>query len=260
MPVYLVGGGAILAPSTLRGISKVHRFPFYDCANAVGAAIAQVAGSIDSVEELGTRSVPEVRREVEQRAIQRAIEGGAKPNTVSIVESEAIPIAYTAGRCRFFVKATGDWAGVSAESTLQQSVLTSQVILRPNPRRPSNRQDTQWTPDLLSKYRPAVRNGVWYLSEIDLELLCIGTYILGCGGGGDPSHDFLACREMLRKGDEIRVVDLKSLNSQGLVGWGGGLGSPEVSLERLLGEEWVSFLAGELIQDTMKPWLFCWIS
>jgi hypothetical protein len=42
VPVYLVGGGAILAPDNLNGVSKVHRFPFFDAANAVGAACAQV--------------------------------------------------------------------------------------------------------------------------------------------------------------------------------------------------------------------------
>ena len=42
IPVYLVGGGSILAPDELIGVSRVHRFPHYDVANAVGAAIAQV--------------------------------------------------------------------------------------------------------------------------------------------------------------------------------------------------------------------------
>jgi len=42
VPVYLVGGGSILAPDVLAGISRVHRFPHFDVANAVGAAIAQV--------------------------------------------------------------------------------------------------------------------------------------------------------------------------------------------------------------------------
>lgn len=43
IPVYLVGGGSILAPDELVGVSRVHRFPHYDVANAVGAAIAQVS-------------------------------------------------------------------------------------------------------------------------------------------------------------------------------------------------------------------------
>ena len=42
VPIYLVGGGSILAPDELDGVSRVHRFPHHDVANAVGAAIAQV--------------------------------------------------------------------------------------------------------------------------------------------------------------------------------------------------------------------------
>lgn len=40
--VYLVGGGSIISPDTLKGVSAVKRFPFSDCANAVGACVAQV--------------------------------------------------------------------------------------------------------------------------------------------------------------------------------------------------------------------------
>lgn len=61
--------------------------------------------------------------------------------------------------------------------------------------------------------------------------------ILGTGGGGSPQHDFLSLREKVRAGKTIRVVDLKSLDKDALIGWGGGLGSPEVSSERLMGEE-----------------------
>lgn len=46
-------------------------------------------------------------------------------------------------------------------------------------------------------------------------------------------------REEVRKGTTIRVVDLNSLDKEDLIGWGGGLGSPEVSGERLMGEEYV---------------------
>ena len=96
IPAYLVGGGAILAPDTLRGVSKVHRFPFYDAANAVGAACAQVSGIIDTFEDTSTNSIAEVQREVEKRAIEKAIAAGASPNNTVIVESESIPIA-----CKF---------------------------------------------------------------------------------------------------------------------------------------------------------------
>jgi N-methylhydantoinase A/oxoprolinase/acetone carboxylase beta subunit len=42
IPVYLVGGGSVLAPDELVGASKVHRFNHFEVANAVGAAISKV--------------------------------------------------------------------------------------------------------------------------------------------------------------------------------------------------------------------------
>jgi hypothetical protein len=44
-----VGGGAFLIPDRLEGVSEVVRVPHGDCANAVGAAIAQVSGEVDQV-------------------------------------------------------------------------------------------------------------------------------------------------------------------------------------------------------------------
>jgi hypothetical protein len=221
----------------LAGVSKVHRFPHYECANAVGAAIAQVSGSVDSVEEMGTRTIDVVRKEVEARAIQKAIEAGATPETVAIIESEAIPVAYTPGRCRFFAKAAGEWSGVMAFEDHIDG-YTNGVEQSNNQRKITGKKDFEWTPAAIKEYKPKVHKGVWSLSEIDLEFICIGAYILGCGGGGDPHHSFLALRELVRKGHTINVVDLSSLPKDGLIGWGGGMGSPEVASERMLGEEY----------------------
>lgn len=93
IPVYLVGGGAILAPDSLKGVSEVHRFPFYDAANAVGAACAQVSGVIDTFEDTSGGSILSVQKAVEKRAIEKAITAGANPANTVVVESEAIPIA-----------------------------------------------------------------------------------------------------------------------------------------------------------------------
>ena len=164
-----------------------------------------------------------------------AVENGAVRSTVQIIESEAIPVAYTAGRCRFYVKAAGEWGGSNERQTRKTS---SNVSLRMNKRIPSGQTDREWTAATVHGYRPRVEKGVWHLSEVDLEFLYIGTYIMGCGGGGDPLHAFLASREMIRHGDQITVIDLSSLEPAALVGWGGGLGSPSVSLERLMGEEY----------------------
>src|SRR4030095_15293314 len=44
-----VGGGAFMIPDRLEGVSRVVRVANGDCANAVGAAIAQVSGEVDQV-------------------------------------------------------------------------------------------------------------------------------------------------------------------------------------------------------------------
>ena len=49
LPLIAVGGGAFLVPDQVAGISQVIRVPHGDCANAVGAAIAQISGETDQV-------------------------------------------------------------------------------------------------------------------------------------------------------------------------------------------------------------------
>lgn len=236
IPVYLVGGGAFLIPEDLAGVSQVHRFAHYECANAVGAAIAQIAGEVDVVVELGESSMKEAQRRIEQMAVDRAVAQGAVPETVTIVESEAIPVAYTAGRCRLFAKAAGKWNGHgSREKATDRHSDTAGPLS--NSIRLTKGADEIWDASSILAYSPEVRFGVWSLSPIDLEWIATGTYILGCGGGGDPSHCFLAAREMVRAGNTIKVIDLDSLAPNDLCGWGGYLGSPEVSAERLFGNE-----------------------
>lgn len=70
------------------------------------------------------------------------------------------------------------------------------------------------------------------------------------GGGGAPTHTFLQCREIVRAGHTIEVVDIGDLPDNGLVGWGGGLGSPEVASERMLGTEYDEALAE--LKDYLK--------
>ncbi|KIJ62134.1 hypothetical protein HYDPIDRAFT_189204 [Hydnomerulius pinastri MD-312] len=247
VPVYPVGGGSILAPDELAGVSRVHRFPHYDVANAVGAAIAQISGTIDSFEDISSTPVSEVRKAVEAKAIARAVAAGADPNRVTIVESEVIPIAYTSGRCRFYVKAAGDWSGntitdeIEGDDIVSSSQSSEDLGVRQEATSSgamaSNSPAYGSAEDILS-FVPKVQGNQWFISEIDLEWIADGCYVLGCGGGGSPLHTFLELREMVRAGEVIRVIDLGSLASEALVGWGGGMGSPEVSSERLLGNEY----------------------
>lgn len=261
VPLYLVGGGAILVPDELKGVSKVYRFPYYDAANAVGAACAQISGVIDTFEDTSSLSMGEVQRMVEQRAINKAVAAGADPNETVVVESEAIPIACestlwhssanftdTTGRCRFYVKAAGEWRGsVSAsDDSRPQSAKPSFIwdkITRvtPIPAANANRQipdkDIAYsTPELL-EYKPKVIDGEWFLSEIDIEWISTGCYILGTGGGGNPHNVYLALREMMRAGSKCRVIDFESFDPNKMVVYGGGIGSPEVAAEKLMSDK-----------------------
>jgi len=191
---------------------------------------------------------------VEAKAIARAITSGADPHRVVIVESDVIPIAYTSGRCRFYVKAAGDWSGVASPSWTEiDDLLHFEASTGETPSRPQTVASAaaaafvapvmRTASDIL-EYHPRIEGKEWLLSEVDLEWIADGCYVLGCGGGGSPLHTFLELRELVRSGETVRVIDLSSVSSDALVGWGGGLGSPEVSSERLLGNESVFQLRG----------------
>lgn len=109
MPVVLVGGGSILIPETLAGASKVVRPEHFEVANAIGAAISQVSGSIDGVFDVATKGRDAVVEEVKEAAKAEAVKAGADEATVEVVELEEIPLAYLPSNAvRFRVKAVGD--------------------------------------------------------------------------------------------------------------------------------------------------------
>jgi N-methylhydantoinase A/oxoprolinase/acetone carboxylase beta subunit len=104
-----VGGGAFLIPDMLDGVSEVVRVPNGDCANAVGAAIAQVSGEVDQVFRDVTRE--EAIASAERLAAERATAAGADPATLTVIDTEDIPIAYLPGNARRVrVRCIGDVA------------------------------------------------------------------------------------------------------------------------------------------------------
>lgn len=113
VPVVLVGGGSILAPTTLRGAAKVIIPNQAGVANAIGAAIAQVSGEVDQVysyEQLGRDTALERAR---ADATNKAIAAGADSTTVQIADVEELPLQYLpGGAVRVRVKAIGELAGL----------------------------------------------------------------------------------------------------------------------------------------------------
>jgi len=109
VPVVAVGGGSILFPAQLRGVSAIVRPPHYQVANAIGVAIAQVSGTIDRVFALDTMSRAQALQEAERLARERACAAGADPERVEILDLEEIPLAYLPGNAvRIKAKAAGN--------------------------------------------------------------------------------------------------------------------------------------------------------
>jgi len=113
VPLIAVGGGAFLVPERLEGVSRVIRVRHGDCANAVGAAIAQVSGEVDQV----FRDLPRAAAIAKAAGLaeDRAVAAGADRATLQTVETEDIPIAYLPGNSmRVRVRVVGDVAAAAS--------------------------------------------------------------------------------------------------------------------------------------------------
>jgi N-methylhydantoinase A/oxoprolinase/acetone carboxylase beta subunit len=107
-PLIAVGGGSILVPDKIPGVSEVVRPEHFGAANAVGAAMASVSGQTDRIFQLGPGGRQAVLDEAQDEARERAVAAGADPDTVRIVELEEIPLAYfTSPAVRVRAKAAG---------------------------------------------------------------------------------------------------------------------------------------------------------
>lgn len=108
MPVILVGGGSILLPEELQGASEVIRPENFGVANAIGSAISQVSGEVEKIfamDDLGREQTIEVAKNM---AKEEAINAGADPDQLVIVDLEYVPLAYLPGNAtRIRAKAAG---------------------------------------------------------------------------------------------------------------------------------------------------------
>jgi N-methylhydantoinase A/oxoprolinase/acetone carboxylase beta subunit len=111
IPVIIVGGGSILIASPVAGASEMVKPDHFEAANAVGAAIAQISGEVDRVYALASMSRDDAVADAKAEATAKAIDAGADPETVQIVDVEDVPLAYLPGNAtRIRVKAVGDLA------------------------------------------------------------------------------------------------------------------------------------------------------
>ena len=107
VPLIAVGGGAFLVPDKLAGVSEVVRVTHGDCANAVGAAIAQISGETDQIYRDMTRQ--DAIAAAEAQAVERAVASGADRASLQTIEIEDIPVAYLPGNAiRVRVRVAGE--------------------------------------------------------------------------------------------------------------------------------------------------------
>jgi N-methylhydantoinase A/oxoprolinase/acetone carboxylase beta subunit len=113
LALITVGGGSILVPDDIPGVSEVIRPGHFDAANAIGAAIAAVSGTVDRIFQLGSGGRTAALEQASVEAREHAVAAGADPDTVEIVELEEIPLAYlTTPAVRIRVKAAGALGGL----------------------------------------------------------------------------------------------------------------------------------------------------
>ena len=82
-----------MAPSNLKGASKLQLPPYHDVANAVGAAMSKVGGTVDVIQSVADQSVVQAVDYAKSTAIQRAAEAGAIQQSIVIAEVDHFPVA-----------------------------------------------------------------------------------------------------------------------------------------------------------------------
>ncbi|WIY83211.1 hydantoinase/oxoprolinase family protein [Propionimicrobium sp. PCR01-08-3] len=107
-PVMAVGGGSIIIPDDIPGASVVIKPEHFEVANAIGAAIAQVSGQVERIFTLDEMTRAEAMDIAKKQATDAAIDAGAEPASVEIVDLEDVPLAYLPGNAtRVRAKAAG---------------------------------------------------------------------------------------------------------------------------------------------------------
>ncbi len=107
--VVLTGGGSVICPDRLQGVSQIIRPAHYKSANAVGAALGQVSGEVERVFNLDRMTRKEALEQAYQEAKEKAVDSGAEEASIATLSCEDIPLAYLPGNAILIkVKVIGD--------------------------------------------------------------------------------------------------------------------------------------------------------
>lgn len=231
--LILVGGGSIIVGNTIAGVGEIIRPKYFEVANAVGAAIGKISGTVDTMVIPGTRTIEQEIEAAKLLAHERCVAAGGDGDTIEIVDIETIPLSYiTNGATRLAVRVVGDLLNYSEELNLQADQLmrldgavSRQISLD------SGYSDSGFDfntaskgssyevsePNDLESYRPHIKGDVWYLSETDINFLMDGTGILGVGSCGEPFPAYLSCLQALREGKQFKIFRQSALADDAVI-------------------------------------------
>lgn len=90
--ILFVGGGSQNIPDEY--LNEIHQRPLhYQVANAYGAALAEVCGTVDAIHQLGEDRQGVIDK-LEQEAINQALANGAEIKSIRIIEKRLLPFYY----------------------------------------------------------------------------------------------------------------------------------------------------------------------
>lgn len=250
--VVLVGGGAVLVPTDakLHGVERLVVPPHASVANAVGACIAQVSGTVDHIVP-GT-DTESAKRQACADATAAAVKAGAAADGVTIVDVDVIPLAYIpGGALRVRARAVGDLdfdrlargehlsaeegsAGAASDPLQPSPALSATTPTTPHatPTTAAPPRALDFGPELAAARDRFAGRG-WRLTEEDVECMSIGSGILGSGGGGSCLLARLRLLAALREGLEVRIITPADVPEEGVVLPLAMMGAPSVLREQL---------------------------
>lgn len=253
LPVLLVGGGAFIAPLELKGASRVILPGYAGVANAIGAALGKLSVVVEKIEIINSNDEKDkVLETLKKEAYEEIAKKGALESTIEIIDIVHDPVPYVDRVYSFYIKVVADVDYKRVAEAFNSGVdevlnnTESHAVYKKATFKDSEIKHVDDAPMDLEQYKPTVNSKrEWIISEVDLEFIRIGTYILGCGGGGTPYPAYLEARNYLRNGHEMKVISLfdapekntdqKPANYISV----GFAGSPTVSGEQLEGDEMV---------------------
>ncbi|KAK2774478.1 hydantoinase [Colletotrichum kahawae] len=235
--VILVGGGSVLCPPELTGVSKVVLPEHAGVANAIGAAIAKIYGSAETI--VYGSDIQGGIAEVKARAIENAVAKGGDSSSVTVLHEEVAGVPYVENQTSIKIEVAlpADHQRVYSEMT--KTAAPDQLVdeemfeeTKKHETTDAGDADEDDTVDLKT-YHPQIEpSGLWTLSETDLRFLSIGCYILGCGGGGSPYAPYLQLRQLLTEGETMKIIRIEDLKDEEMMPPVASVGTPAVSIER----------------------------